>query len=81
MFSFVNINKLQSLQGTLWIPHLWSLGIGDLVEGKLILLTALKITLKLNCFRILASLKQKGGLKGRASDLLGLNLISLKGVE
>ena len=52
---------LQTLRGTLQVPLLCSSRIGDLEEGKLNLLTGLKITFKLNHFRILGSLKHKGG--------------------
>ena len=54
---------------------------GDLVEGKLNLLTSLKVTLKLNLLRILSSLKYQGEQKGRTTELWGLILTSLERVE
>ena len=62
--------------------HLRSSGIGDLVEEKLNLLTGLEITLKLNHFRVLASLKYTGGLKKENYWVKsGLILTTLERVE
>ena len=63
------------------MTHLLSSGIGNLIEKQLNLLNGLKITLKFNRLRILASLKHKSWQNGRATRLLCLILTSLKKLE
>lgn len=48
-----------SLQGTLYTPNLRRWGTGDLDEGKLTLITGIKILLKSIGFTTLASVKYK----------------------